>query len=110
LLQSNSASNLNAAGNDTINGGPGVDLVVGGAGDDTFIFIFHVGEANGDTVLDFDALGETDHLQFAGYGPGATFTQNDATHWQINYNGGASHDVITFLNAPIIHPSDYLFN
>jgi hypothetical protein len=24
-----------------------------------------------------------------------TFTNVDATHWQVNYNGGASHDVIT---------------
>jgi Ca2+-binding RTX toxin-like protein len=95
------------AGNDTINGGPGVDLLAGGDGNDTFVF--HVGEANGDTVLDFDAHGETDHLQLTGYGTGATFTQNDATHWQVNYNGGTSHEVITFSNGPTIHPSDYLF-
>ena len=26
------------------------------------------------------------------YGAGATFTNIDATHWEVNYNGGASHD------------------
>jgi hypothetical protein len=57
----------------------------------------------------FDAHDETDQLQFTGYGPGATFTQNDATHWQINYNGGASHEIITIANAATIHPNDYLF-
>jgi hypothetical protein len=38
-----------------------------------------------------------------------TFTQTDASHWQVNYNGGMSHDVITFLNAAAIHVSDYVF-
>ena len=38
-----------------------------------------------------------------------TFTNIDATHWQINYNGGASHDVITFSNAAAIDASDFLF-
>jgi hypothetical protein len=32
-------------------------------------------------------------------GDGATFTQIDATHWEVNYNGGASHDIITFANG-----------
>jgi hypothetical protein len=41
--------------------------------------------------------------------PGATFTQNDATHWQVNYNGGTSHEVITFLNGASIHASDVFF-
>jgi hypothetical protein len=35
------------------------------------------------------------------YGPGATFT--DAAHWQINYNGGTAHEIITFSNAASIH-------
>ena len=37
------------------------------------------------------------------------FTKIDPTHWQVNYNGGASHDVITFTNAAAIDPSDYSF-
>lgn len=94
-------------GNDTLNGGLGFDSLEGGVGSD--IFVFRAGEANGDTVLDFSASGEGDRIQLVGYGAGATFTQNDATHWQANYNGGASHDIIVFANAAAIHPSDYLF-
>jgi len=50
-----------------------------------------------------------DALLFVGYGGGATFTNIDATHWQVNFNGGASHDVITFMNGAAIDPSDFLF-
>ena len=41
----------------------------------------------------------------------STFTQNDATHWQVNYKekGVASHDVITFSNAATIEATDFLF-
>ena len=48
-------------------------------------------------------------LQFVGYGPGATFTQIDATHWQVNYNGGASHEIITFMNGASVDPNDVVF-
>jgi hypothetical protein len=48
-------------------------------------------------------------LHFVGYGAGATFTNVDATHRQANYNGGASHDEITFLNGATIDPTDFLF-
>ena len=27
-------------------------------------------------------------------GAGATFTNIDATHWQMNFNGGASHEIV----------------
>ena len=46
---------------------------------------------------------------FVGYGAGANFTNIDATHWQINFNGGASHDIITFSNAAAIDVTDFLF-
>ena len=96
-------------GNNTLNGGAGSDVLVGHAGNDTFVF--NVGQANGDTVFDFDGQGAAagDSLRFVGYGPGATFTQNDATHWQINYNGGTAHEIITFSNAASIHASDFVF-
>ena len=73
--------------------------------------MFQVGEADGDTVVDFagNGAGAGDSLQFVGYGPGATFTQNDATHWQVNYNGGASQEVITFMNGASIDPTDFVF-
>jgi Ca2+-binding RTX toxin-like protein len=98
-------------GNDALYGGMGADYLYGGAGNDTFHF--HPGEAQGDRVGDFvgngDAAGDT--LQFIGYGPGATFTQIDNTQWQVNYNGGASHEVVTFLDggATGVHPSDVFF-
>jgi Ca2+-binding RTX toxin-like protein len=97
------------AGDNTLDGGAGADLLTGNAGNDTFVF--HVGEADGDTVVDFagNGAGAGDSLQFVGYGAGATFTQNDATHWQVNYNGGASHEVITFTNGASIDPTDVLF-
>jgi hypothetical protein len=73
--------------------------------------VFQKGEANGDIITDFAGNGALagDWLLFVGYGSGATFTQNDATHWQVNYNGGALHEVITFSNGAPIDPSDFLF-
>jgi Ca2+-binding RTX toxin-like protein len=97
------------SGDNALDGGANADVLMGDTGNDTFVF--HVGEADGDTVVDFAGNGVAagDSLQFVGYGAGATFTQNDATHWQIDYNGGASHEVITFSNGASIHASDVLF-
>jgi Ca2+-binding RTX toxin-like protein len=98
-------------GDDQLYGGDGMDTLNGGAGNDAFVF--EAGFANGDIVIDFagngDAAGDT--LHFIGYGPGAAFTQVDNTHWQIAYNGGASVEVITFLNggANGVHTSDIVF-
>ena len=97
------------SGNDTLDGQGGADILTGNAGNDTFVF--HVGQANGDTVVDFAGNGAAagDLLQFAGFGGGATFTNIDATHWQINYNAGASHEVIAFSNAAAIDVTDFVF-
>ena len=97
------------SGNNTLDGQGGADILTGNAGNDTFIF--SVGQGNGDTVVDFAGNGAAagDSLLFVGYGPGANFTNIDATHWQVNYNGGASHDVITFSNAAAIDVTDFLF-
>ena len=46
---------------------------------------------------------------FQGFGAGATFTQVDATHWQINYNNDTQHEIITFSNAPAINAQDFTF-
>ena len=64
-----------------------------------------------DTVVDFAGNGAAagDLLHFVGYGPGASFTNIDATHWQVNYNGGTQHDVITFSNAASVDATDFLF-
>jgi Ca2+-binding RTX toxin-like protein len=97
------------AGNNTLNGGAGADLLTGNAGNDTFVF--NAGQGNGDTVVDFTGNGAAagDSLQFAGYGAGASFTNVDATHWQVNYNGGTAHDVITFMNGAAIDATDFMF-
>jgi type VI protein secretion system component Hcp/Ca2+-binding RTX toxin-like protein len=97
-------------GTDVLNGGASHDTLIGGAGNDTFVFV--AGQADGDIVVDFDDGGPfagADTLKFVGYGTGATFTQNDATQWQVNFNGGASHEVITFLNGAAIQQSDVVF-
>jgi Ca2+-binding RTX toxin-like protein len=97
------------SGDNMLDGGAGADVLTGNAGNDTFVF--HAGEANGNVVVDFAGNGAAagDSLQFVGYGPGATFTNIDATHWQVNYNGGASHEVITVMNGASIDPTDVLF-
>jgi Ca2+-binding RTX toxin-like protein len=97
------------SGNNTLDGGAAADMLTGNAGDDTFLF--HAGEAAGDVVVDFagNGAGAGDSLQFVGYGAGATFTNIDATRWQVNYNSGGSHDVITFLNGASIDATDFSF-
>jgi Ca2+-binding RTX toxin-like protein len=97
------------AGNNTLDGGASADLLTGNDGNDTFVF--NAGQGNGDTVVDFAGNGAAagDALQFVGYGAGATFTNVDATHWQVNYNGGTAHDVITFMNGAAIDATDFMF-
>ena len=97
------------SGDNRLDGQGNADTLTGNAGNDTFVFI--VGQGNGDAVVDFAGNGTAagDSLQFVGYGAGATFTQNDATHWQVNFNGGASHEVIAFMNGASIHPTDVVF-
>ena len=72
--------------------------------------MFRRGQAAGDTVIDFAGNGAAagDTLQFIGYGPGASFTQIDATHWQINSGDGLTHETITFQNGAAVHASDVL--
>ena len=77
------------AGNDVLVASSFVDTFTGGAGNDTFVF--HMGQAAGDTITDF--VSGTDHLAFVGYGTeagGASVAQVDATHWQINSADGAT--------------------
>jgi Ca2+-binding RTX toxin-like protein len=101
-LYGNSGVNL-------LDGGGGADVLVGNAGNDAFLF--HQGEADGDVIVDFAGNGAAagDVLVFVGYGPGATFTQSDAMHGQVNYNGGASHEVIAFMNGASVDPTDVMF-
>lgn len=112
-------------GNDTLDGGSGVDTLDGGAGADRLkggsgndIFVFRIGEANGDTLVDFDGHGASlrDQMVFQGYGTaaqGATFTfigaDTSGTHWSINSYDGSVHDAITLLNSATVHATDYSF-
>src|SRR5262249_16910995 len=97
------------SGNNVLNGGGAADVLTGNAGNDTFVFA--AGQGNGDTVVDFAGNGAAagDSLLFVGYGAGATFTNIDTTHWQVNYNSGASHEIITLMNGAAIDASDVLF-
>jgi Ca2+-binding RTX toxin-like protein len=96
-----------------IDGGAGADTLSGGTGNDTFVF--HAGQASGDTVLDFShtGAGNHDHLEFDGYGTaalGATFVQIDSTHWQINSADGTIHDTIVIANGVVLTSGDYIFS
>ncbi|MGM4997262.1 M10 family metallopeptidase C-terminal domain-containing protein [Tardiphaga sp. 538_B7_N1_4] len=95
-----------------LDGGGGMDLLIGGVGNDSFVF--HRGQAIGDTVGDFAGNGAAagDQLHFIGYGlaaDGATFTQSDTTHWTVNSADGLAHETITFAAGVSIHASDYFF-
>jgi Ca2+-binding RTX toxin-like protein len=92
------------SGSNVINGGGGSDMLTGGAGNDAFIF--EKGQAQGDFVMDFSS---GDMLAFVGYGVAAVFHQLDSTRWEVQYDGGASHEIINFMNSPTIHPSDFYF-
>jgi Ca2+-binding RTX toxin-like protein len=97
------------SGNNVLDGKGAHDLLTGNGGNDTFVFA--AGEANGDVIVDFNGngVGLGDQLSFVGFGSGASFTPQDATHWVLTYNGGANIEVITFQNAAAIHASDFQF-
>jgi len=87
-----------------LDGKGGLDILVGGGGNDTFVF--KAGDVAGDIVTDFTS--GQDKLQFMGYGAG-TLTQVDATHWQINSASGLIHDILTLQNEAAVHAGDFLF-
>jgi Ca2+-binding RTX toxin-like protein len=97
------------SGDNTLDGQGGTDVLTGNTGNDTFVF--RMGQGNDDTVVDFAGNGAAaeDSLRFVGYGAGATFTNIDATHWQVNFNAGASHEIITFMNGASVDLTDYSF-
>jgi Ca2+-binding RTX toxin-like protein len=98
------------SGDNTLDGAGAADVLTGNAGNDTFVF--HMGQGDGDTIVDFagNGAGLGDSLQFVGYGPGATFTNINATQWQVNFNGGTLHELITFMNGASIDATDVLFS
>jgi Ca2+-binding RTX toxin-like protein len=91
-------------GDNALDGGGGADMLSGNAGNDAFVF--HAGEANGDTVLDFSS---GDVLVFAGFGAG-TFAQGSAPNqWVIHSGLGGPDETITIANGAIITPADFVF-
>jgi VCBS repeat-containing protein len=104
----------NYAGN-VLDGKGGQDVLTGGNARDTFVFA--AGEANGDTVVDFErdyyAGTVWDSFRFVGFGTvagGATFTQIDTTNqWQIHSGLDGHNEIITLLNGASVQPTDYVF-
>jgi len=93
-------------GHDTMDGGAGADSLQGSSGND--LFVFHLGEANGDEITGFTGNGASagDSLQFVGYGAGATLS-NAGDQWTITYTGGSETFEITGVTS--LDPSDYVF-
>ena len=95
-----------------LNGGDGADQLSGLGGNDTFVF--QAGQAQGDTVFEFEGNGDAagDVLYFTGYGTaadGATFMQQTATDWVITSADGLISETITLSGAPAVGTLDYLF-
>jgi hypothetical protein len=76
--------------------------------------VFVAGQANGDTITDFNGNGAAagDVIQLEGYGTaagGATLIQLDATHWEITSADGLTIETITLANGASVHASDFIF-
>jgi microcystin-dependent protein len=98
------------SGNNTLDGQGGADALTGNAGND--IFVFHAGQANGDTIVDFTGSGAAtgDSFQFVGFGTsGATFTQVGVNQWQIHSGLDGHNEVITLSNGAAVDGSDFAF-
>jgi Ca2+-binding RTX toxin-like protein len=101
------------AGDNALDGGGSADRLTGNAGNDTFVF--HVGEADGDIVIDFAGNGAAagDSFSFIGFGTtgdGASLTQIGASNqWLIHSGLGGADETITLLNGASVDPTDVLF-
>ena len=89
----------------------GANALFGGAGNDTFVF--SSGNANGDTVIDFDGQGAApgDQFVFTGFGTvGATFTQIGASNqWQLHSGLDFHNETITLANGAAVQAGDFVF-
>jgi Ca2+-binding RTX toxin-like protein len=102
-------------GNDldnVLDGGGGNDSLIGFDGNDTFVF--HAGQAQADTVYDFDGNGAAagDTMMFVGYGTlaqGASFVHLAGNDWQVNSADGTIHELITIANGATFDASDLIF-
>src|SRR5262245_60022422 len=99
-------------GDNILNGEAGADTLTGFAGNDAFIF--DAGEANGDAIADFAGNGAAagDALQFTGFGTaagGASFTQVNATEWQIHSGLDGHNEIIVLTNGASVNAADFAF-
>ena len=91
----------------------GANTVVGGDGNDAFVFV--AGSASGATVADFDGhqANEADYLFFSGFGTeaqGASFSQIGSTdQWQIHSGLDAHNETITLANGAAPDTGDFFF-
>ena len=110
LIGSVNADTLTGDGGiNRLNGGDGGDILTGGGRRD--VFVFNVGEAGGDTIVDFagGGAGLGDSLVFVGYGDGS-FTQVGVSNvWTVTSEDGLTTELITFANGAPVDPSDYIF-
>lgn len=88
--------------NNVIDGGAGADVLSGGKGNDAFVF--HFGQANGDTITDFAGrgAGEGDQLVFYGFGQGQIIQISGTSDYLItpdDFHGGAAAAEIIHLNG-----------
>jgi hypothetical protein len=86
--------------------------LTGGGGFDTFEFWAR--QANGGVITDFTGNGAAagDAIRFVGFGTaaqGATFTQVNATQWQIHSGLDGHNEVVTLSNGATVHGSDFFF-
>lgn len=84
-------------GEDRLDGGPGADLLYGGGGPDRFVL--RRGEAEGDTILDFET--GVDRLWLLGFAPGTTAGPSapGSSLWHILEPGSAVPVAFTLLGG-----------
>jgi Ca2+-binding RTX toxin-like protein len=95
-----------------LNGLGGADTLTGGGDND--VFILAAGQSIAELITDFAGNGAAagDVLRFTGFGTaaqGATFTQFNATQWQIHSGLDGHNEFITLSNGASVHPSDFVF-
>ena len=100
---------IGSSGPDTIQAGADFQTLTGGAGNNDFTF--HAGHANGDVITDFSTTGQTDHVDFYGYGIGAHISQTGGNVSILN-GSNALVDTITMGNSYNLaaNPTSYAFH
>lgn len=94
-------------GNDLLDGGAGADVLTGGSSNDTFVFA--KGEADGDSVTDYNGNGAAagDSIRLTGWGAGTTMVKGSGSFWVIT--DGIDHSVATVTIAANVHATDIIF-